>query len=101
MYQSIKYLIFFLKKIFFNPLHSNKKNDIVNKPSPVPPSDQFSAEFCSFINSCLQKEEENRLDSVKLLEHEFIKKYENDSLDLAEWIKEKLREMKKIDSNRE
>ncbi|KAH7287841.1 hypothetical protein KP509_32G077100 [Ceratopteris richardii] len=49
---------------------------IVEQPPPSPPADQFSPEFCSFIQGCVQKESKNRLSASKLLEHPFIKKYE-------------------------
>ena len=64
--------------------------EIVNKPAPQLPADQFSAEFVSFISDCLQKEEANRPDSTELLSHPFILRYNDDPLDLSEWIKEHL-----------
>ncbi|MCH90807.1 mitogen-activated protein kinase kinase 2-like, partial [Trifolium medium] len=40
---------------------------IVDKPPPTPPSEQFSAEFCSFISACLQKDPANRLSAQELM----------------------------------
>lgn len=62
--------------------------EIVNKPAPQLPADQFSPEFVQFIADCLQKEEANRPDSTELLKHPFILRYKDDPLDLAQWIKE-------------
>ncbi|KAK2412434.1 mitogen-activated protein kinase kinase [Trifolium repens] len=45
---------------------------IVDKPPPTPPSEQFSAEFCSFISACLQKDPANRLSAQELMELPFI-----------------------------
>ncbi|EFA84569.1 MAP kinase kinase [Heterostelium album PN500] len=59
---------------------------IVKEPAPVPPPDRFSKEFCSFISDCLQKEPEDRPSASTLLNHPFIKKYENEDINLEEWI---------------
>ncbi|KAK2358636.1 mitogen-activated protein kinase kinase [Trifolium repens] len=45
---------------------------IVDKPPPTPPAEQFSAEFCSFISACLQKDPANRLSAQELMELPFI-----------------------------
>jgi mitogen-activated protein kinase kinase 1 len=65
-------------------------NDIVQKPAPLPPSDKFSPDFCSFIKDCLQKDEGSRPDAQTLLRHPFIQTHANDPIDLAEWIRSKL-----------
>ncbi|KAF5743014.1 mitogen-activated protein kinase kinase 6 [Tripterygium wilfordii] len=56
---------------------------IVENPPPSAPSDQFSPEFCSFISSCIQKEPRDRLSSLELLSHPFIKKFEEQDIDLG------------------
>ncbi|KAK7270763.1 hypothetical protein RJT34_26165 [Clitoria ternatea] len=44
---------------------------------PSTPPDQFSPEFCSFFSSCIQKDPGDRLTSLELLDHPFIKKFED------------------------
>ncbi|XP_042392427.1 mitogen-activated protein kinase kinase 1-like [Zingiber officinale] len=56
---------------------------IVDQPPPSAPSDQFSPEFCSFISACIQKDPKQRLSSLELLSHPFIKKFEDKDIDLA------------------
>ncbi|GAU33159.1 hypothetical protein TSUD_206180 [Trifolium subterraneum] len=56
---------------------------IVDKPPPTPPSDQFSAEFCSFISACLQKDPANRLSAQELMELPFISMYDDQHVDLS------------------
>ncbi|KAL6006057.1 Protein kinase C signaling pathway involved MAPKK protein [Asimina triloba] len=55
---------------------------IVDQPPPSAPPDQFSPEFCSFISSCIQKDPQDRMSSLDLLEHPFIKKFEDKDIDL-------------------
>lgn len=56
---------------------------IVEQPPPTAPSDQFSPEFCSFISACVQKDPQQRLSSLELLSHPFIKKFEDKDIDLG------------------
>lgn len=56
---------------------------IVEEPPPTAPSDQFSPEFCSFISSCIQKDPQQRMSSLELLNHPFIKKFEDKDIDLG------------------
>lgn len=56
---------------------------IVEEPPPSAPSDQFSPEFCSFISSCIQKDPQQRMSSLELLNHPFIKKFEDKDIDLG------------------
>ncbi|XP_010924452.1 mitogen-activated protein kinase kinase 1 isoform X1 [Elaeis guineensis] len=56
---------------------------IVDQPPPSAPSDQFSPEFCSFISACLQKDPQERMSSLELLSHPFIKKFEDKDIGLA------------------
>ncbi|XP_078431970.1 MAP kinase kinase 6 isoform X2 [Wolffia australiana] len=50
---------------------------IVEQPPPAAPADQFSPEFCSFISACVQKEPKLRSTAAELLDHPFIKKFED------------------------
>lgn len=59
---------------------------IVQSPAPKLPAGQFSPEFCDFVESCLQKAPEERPSAPELLTHPFIKKYQNDTIDMAEWV---------------
>jgi len=56
---------------------------IIEQPPPCAPPDQFSPEFCSFISACLQKDPKERMSPVDLLNHPFIKKFEDKDIDLA------------------
>ncbi|GAB2234110.1 hypothetical protein Droror1_Dr00003347 [Drosera rotundifolia] len=59
---------------------------IMDDPSPSPPRDKFSPEFCSFIDICLQKDADARPTAEQLLAHPFITKYENAKVDLAAFV---------------
>ncbi|KAK7270764.1 hypothetical protein RJT34_26168 [Clitoria ternatea] len=50
---------------------------------PSTPPDQFCPEFCSFVSSCIQKDPGDRLTSLELLDHPFIKKFDDKDLDLG------------------
>ncbi|XP_024980027.1 mitogen-activated protein kinase kinase 6-like [Cynara cardunculus var. scolymus] len=56
---------------------------IVSKPPPTAPPDQFSPEFCSFVSACIQKDPINRSSALELLNHPFIKKFEDKDIHLA------------------
>ncbi|CAA6666067.1 unnamed protein product [Spirodela intermedia] len=56
---------------------------IVDQPPPAAPTDQFSPEFCSFISACVQKEPRSRMSALELLDHPFIKKFEDKDIDLG------------------
>ncbi|KAF0909898.1 hypothetical protein E2562_000208 [Oryza meyeriana var. granulata] len=56
---------------------------IVDQPPPSAPADQFSPEFCAFISSCIQKDPAERMSASELLNHPFIKKFEDKDLDLC------------------
>nr|GEX28801.1 mitogen-activated protein kinase kinase 3 [Tanacetum cinerariifolium] len=51
---------------------------ILDDPSPSPPKDTFSPEFCSFIDDCLQKDADARPTAEQ---------YENDEVDLAAFVR--------------
>jgi len=59
---------------------------IVKAPPPTLPPDKCSPELCAFVGACLQKEPEERPSVAKLLEHPFITKYADDTLDMAGWV---------------
>lgn len=59
---------------------------IVASPAPQLPKDEFSPEFCDFVEACLQKAPEERPTAAELLTHPFIKKYEKDDIDMAAWV---------------
>jgi len=58
---------------------------IVQSPQLLP-KDEFSPEFCDFVESCLQKAPEERPTATELLAHPFIKKFENVNIDMAAWV---------------
>ncbi|OWF39499.1 Dual specificity mitogen-activated protein kinase kinase 7 [Mizuhopecten yessoensis] len=55
-------------------------------PPLLPPSTEFSHEFCSFVRDCLTKDYKKRPKYKKLIEHKFIKKYEKEEVDIAAWF---------------
>lgn len=59
---------------------------VMYDPSPSPPSDRFSPEFCSFVDACLQKEADARPTAEQLLSHPFVKKYENADVELPAFV---------------
>ncbi|KAH6803181.1 MAP kinase kinase 2 [Perilla frutescens var. frutescens] len=59
---------------------------IVDQPAPLPPSDQFSPEFCSFISACVPKDPKDRLSANELMAHPFITKYDDLNVDLATYF---------------
>ncbi|XP_027066502.1 mitogen-activated protein kinase kinase 6 [Coffea eugenioides] len=56
---------------------------IVGGSPPSAPPDQFSPEFCSFISACIQKDPRDRSSSLDLLNHPFLKKFEDKDIDLG------------------
>lgn len=62
-------------------------NLIKNNLVPALPADEFSPEFCDFMNYCLNKDSEMRPSATQLLAHPFILKYKNSSFtDLSKWL---------------
>merc|ERR1712042_154150 len=59
---------------------------IVNQPAPNLPDNIFSAEFRDFILNCLQKDPSQRGDLKALVNHDFIKRSEQEDIDLADWV---------------
>lgn len=60
---------------------------IVNHDPPSLPGDQFSKEFCDFVAACLCKNATKRPFAAELLDHPFIQKYDQDPVDVAEWVR--------------
>jgi len=63
---------------------------VLKSPAPTLPSDQFSPEFCSFIEACLQKDPEQRLNAADLLSHPFIVQHMYDEEELSRWLLSRL-----------
>ncbi|KAG1211502.1 hypothetical protein G6F35_010477 [Rhizopus arrhizus] len=61
---------------------------ITNGEPPSLPSETFSIEARDFVAACLQKDPNKRPTYAELLEHPFIKKYEDADIDMAKWAKE-------------
>jgi len=57
-------------------------------PPLLPPNQGFSLDFCSFVKDCLTKDYKRRPKYKKLLEHNFIKRYETANVDVAAWFAE-------------
>lgn len=60
---------------------------ILEDPSPSPPNDIFTPEFCSFIDACLQKDAEARPTAEQLLSHPFVRKHDDATVDLAVFVR--------------
>ncbi|RUS72340.1 hypothetical protein EGW08_019898 [Elysia chlorotica] len=59
---------------------------VVMEVSPKLPADQFSPDFCDFIDKCLNKQVPERWNYVQLLEHPFIKSADADDVDMAKYV---------------
>lgn len=59
---------------------------IVNEPPPKLPSGIFSDDFKDFVDRCLRKNPEERADLKTLMNHPWIKKWETEEVNVAEWI---------------
>ncbi len=59
---------------------------IVEEPPPRLNPETSSPELCNFLACCLQKNPKQRVAANKLLEHPFIKKYENEGVNVADLI---------------
>ena len=66
---------------------ANLMLQILDDPSPAPPEDAYTPEFCSFINDCLRKYADARPTCEQLLSHPFIKRYEQTGVDLAAYVR--------------
>ncbi|RCV08205.1 hypothetical protein SETIT_1G307400v2 [Setaria italica] len=85
---------------------ANLMLQILDDPSPTPPQDAYSSEFCSFVNDCLQKDADARPTCEQLLSHPFIKRYLKTDVDLAAYVKsvvdptERLKQIAEISGTR-
>ncbi|KAK3930810.1 Dual specificity mitogen-activated protein kinase kinase dSOR1 [Frankliniella fusca] len=59
---------------------------IVNEPPPKLPPGLFSDAFKDFVERCLKKNPEERADLKSLMNHEWIKKAEQDRVEIASWV---------------
>ncbi|XP_031633889.1 dual specificity mitogen-activated protein kinase kinase dSOR1-like [Contarinia nasturtii] len=59
---------------------------VSNQPPPRLQHEYFSNEFSHFTESCLQKDPNERANLATLLKHPWIKKYENQPIDVAGWV---------------
>lgn len=67
---------------------------IVDGPPPKLPEERFSSEAQSFVSMCLQKVPERRPTYASLLEHPWLKKYENVDVKISAYITERLNKRK-------
>lgn len=61
---------------------------IVGQPPPRAPASQFSPQFCSFIEACVQKEPKDRPSANELMSHPFINMFDDLAVDLASYFTE-------------
>ncbi|RIA88354.1 MAP kinase [Glomus cerebriforme] len=61
---------------------------IVQGDPPCLPEDNFSAECRDFVAQCLNKKPQNRPTYAQLLEHPFLKKYEDVDVDMKSWAEQ-------------
>lgn len=59
---------------------------IMSDPPPSLPRGRFSDPFCDFVECCLLKEVRNRPKYRKLLDHPFIKHFDETPVDVAAWF---------------
>ncbi|XP_041364574.1 dual specificity mitogen-activated protein kinase kinase 4-like isoform X2 [Gigantopelta aegis] len=60
---------------------------VVQGPPPkLRPKDRFSPDFHDFLSTCLTKEERQRPKYTKLLEHPFVKRFEETVVDVSSYI---------------
>ncbi|XP_059173102.1 dual specificity mitogen-activated protein kinase kinase 1-like isoform X1 [Physella acuta] len=59
---------------------------IVNEPPPTLPRGRFSDEFVDFVDRCLKKNPSDRADLQSLINHPFVKKYENSEISIGQWV---------------
>jgi len=60
---------------------------IVNEPPPTLPPEHFSEEFVHLVSRCLRKNPEERADLATLMNHPWIKKADQEKVDIASWVK--------------
>ncbi|XP_050417278.1 dual specificity mitogen-activated protein kinase kinase 7 [Patella vulgata] len=67
-------------------------------PPLLPAADDFSFEFQSFVTECLTKDYKKRPKYKKLLDHQFIKRYTKQHVNVAAWYAETLQRTEKLKS---
>lgn len=67
---------------------------IVDGPTPKLPEGKFSADAQNFVSMCLQKIPERRPTYAALLEHPWLKRYENVDVKMSEYITTRLNKRK-------
>lgn len=60
--------------------------EVVDKPPPRAPPNDFSEEFCSFISACIQKNPRDRQSAQVLLNHPFLSMYNDLNINLASYF---------------
>ncbi|KAL5005244.1 hypothetical protein ScPMuIL_018700 [Solemya velum] len=58
---------------------------IVNEPPPTLPKGKFSEDFVDFVDS-LKKTPSDRADLQSLVNHQFVKRSENEDIDIGDWV---------------
>jgi len=59
---------------------------IVNEPPPKLEHPIFSEEFKDFVDKCLKKNPDERADLKTLINHEWIRRWESEDVDVADWV---------------
>lgn len=59
---------------------------IVNEPPPRLPKGDFSPEFVDLVDLCLKKSPSERADLTTLQNHPWIKRAEQENVDISEWV---------------
>jgi len=59
---------------------------IVNEPPPKLEHPIFSDEFKDFVDKCLKKNPDERADLKTLINHEWIRRWESEDVDVADWV---------------
>lgn len=70
----------------YDNMFAQLKAIIDDEPPALP--DTFSEEARDFVASCLQKDPTKRPTYADLLEHPFVKKYEDVDVDMSKWATE-------------
>lgn len=59
---------------------------IVNEPPPKLEHPSFTALFKDFVDKCLKKNPEERADLKTLMVHEWIRKSDEENVDMSGWV---------------
>jgi len=74
-------------------------NYIVNEPPPELPPNSFSADFENFVSRCLQKDPSSRADLNTLMNHQWVKHWEQENVDIAGWVQKTMETQTPSESN--